>query len=93
MTHQLVVGPGPLGPGRAGVRTQFQRDASTWLVAPAETPARPRTSGDQTLQWILSTAIVVACWLTVRPLGITGLPGATTLLLLANSGFVLARNS
>lgn len=41
----------------------------------------------------MSTAIVVACWLTVRPLGITGLPGATTLLLLANSGFVLARNT
>lgn len=62
-------------------------------VTAEPTPRRNRSSAQMAMQVALSVGFVVASWITVRPLGVTGLAGLSTALLLANSVLILVRNT
>lgn len=92
MTPELAVCPGPLGPGHVGA-TSTDWSASMSNVTAVRTPTRRRSSAQLAMQLGLSAAIVIASWITTRPLGVSGLAGLRTVLLLANSLLILVRNT
>src|ERR1700712_4534568 len=57
---------------------------------PALGPVRVGTQ--ERIQRVGSIAIVVACWLWMRPLGFSGVDGLALALLVINSAFILARH-
>lgn len=92
MTAGIAFGPGPHGPGHVGVLTTAG-SASMRSVTAEKTPSRRRSSAQLVMQVALSAGFAIASWITVRPLGVNGLAGVTTFLLIANSVLVLARNT
>ena len=60
---------------------------------PAPVPAiSPIFGRDLRWQLSLSSVLVLAAWIFIRPLGLTGEPGLVTALLMVNSIFVMARS-
>ncbi len=93
------------GAGRAAVRAKVRSDATmTWMTEmtemtgpevsrPAPVPAiSPFFGRDLRWQLFLSSVLVLAGWVFIRPLGLTGEPGVVTALLVVNSIFVMARS-